>query len=148
MFSVLRDSMNNITFQQILALLKGAGVRIKYDSRDNYTAGWKYNHWEQKGVPIRIEVGPRDLEARQIVAVRRDEATKQDIKFDTLLPTITQLLEDIQVHIAVTSIMLTCFQCYILFDSTAHHDFMRLLHVTQALKACVIILLFVFTCML
>lgn len=42
------------------------GVRVEIDSRENYTAGWKYNHWEQKGVPLRIEIGPRDKAARQV----------------------------------------------------------------------------------
>jgi prolyl-tRNA synthetase len=52
--------------------LKRAGVRVSVDSRQNYTPGWKFNHWEQKGVPVRIEVGPRDLAAQQCRLVRRD----------------------------------------------------------------------------
>jgi prolyl-tRNA synthetase len=52
--------------------LKKLGVRVDIDSRQNYTPGWKFNHWEQKGVPIRIEVGPRDLANKQCRLVRRD----------------------------------------------------------------------------
>lgn len=49
------------------------------DSRlQNYTPGWKYNHWEQKGVPLRIEVGPRDVAAGQCRIVRRDDGKYND----------------------------------------------------------------------
>lgn len=46
--------------------LLACGVRAEVDDRSNYTAGWKYNHWEQKGVPLRIEVGPADLDKDQV----------------------------------------------------------------------------------
>ena len=46
-----------------------AGLRSKLDDRDNYTPGWKYNHWELKGVPLRCEFGPRDMEAGHCVVV-------------------------------------------------------------------------------
>lgn len=46
--------------------LRAAGVRAKEDSRDNYSPGWKYNYWELKGVPLRIELGPRDLANKQV----------------------------------------------------------------------------------
>jgi prolyl-tRNA synthetase len=47
-------------------------VRINLDDRENYNPGWKYNHWELKGVPLRIELGPKDLEKQQVRCVRRD----------------------------------------------------------------------------
>lgn len=56
-----------------------ADVRAEGDYRDNYSPGWKYNHWELKGVPIRIELGPKDLKSQQFVAVRRDTAEKLTI---------------------------------------------------------------------
>ena len=59
--------------------LSKAGVRVEGDYRDNYSPGWKYNHWELKGVPIRIELGPKDLKSQQFVAVRRDTAEKLTI---------------------------------------------------------------------
>lgn len=46
-------------------LLK-AGIRVHFDNRDNYNPGWKYNHWELKGVPVRIEIGPKDIEKKQV----------------------------------------------------------------------------------
>ena len=47
--------------------LKAVGVRVLADLRDNYSPPWKYNHWELKGVPIRLEIGPRDLKVRDSV---------------------------------------------------------------------------------
>lgn len=52
--------------------LEGASVRVETDFRTNYTPGWKYNHWELRGVPLRIELGPRDMENRTVVIARRD----------------------------------------------------------------------------
>ena len=52
-----------------------AGVRVELDSRENYNPGWKFNDWEQKGVPLRIEIGPKDLEKEQVVFARRDDLT-------------------------------------------------------------------------
>ncbi len=66
---------------EVVAELRGLGIRVEVDLRDNYTAGWKYNHWEQKGVPIRIEIGPHDVKARSIVAVRRDDGSKHTVLF-------------------------------------------------------------------
>ncbi|KAG8235099.1 hypothetical protein J437_LFUL015627 [Ladona fulva] len=60
--------------------LKKLGVKVKGDYRDNYSPGWKFNHWELKGVPIRVEVGPKDVAQDQIVAVRRDSGEKITIK--------------------------------------------------------------------
>lgn len=50
---------------------------VRIDDRDGYTSGYKYNHWELRGVPIRIEVGPKDLEKRSVVVVRRDQKEKR-----------------------------------------------------------------------
>jgi bifunctional glutamyl/prolyl-tRNA synthetase len=75
--------------------LKAAGVRVEGDYRDNYSPGWKYNHWELKGVPIRIELGPKDLKSQQMVAVRRDTGEKITIKRAEATKKIPDLLETI-----------------------------------------------------
>lgn len=62
--------------ESIKKVLKLAGLRVDVDARQNYTPGWKFNHWEQKGVPIRMEVGPRDLSAKQVRVVRRDDGNE------------------------------------------------------------------------
>merc|ERR1712013_229749 len=76
--------------------LKDAGVRVKADLRENYSPGWKFNHWELKGVPIRVEVGPRDMKNSQYVAVRRDNMEKLTMKKSGLKDDIPALLETIQ----------------------------------------------------
>lgn len=75
--------------------LKAANVRVEGDYRDNYSPGWKYNHWELKGVPIRIELGPKDLKNQQFIAVRRDTGEKLTIKRSSAVTDISQLLEKI-----------------------------------------------------
>ena len=50
----------------------GQNVRLKVDNRDEYSPGWKFNEWELKGVPLRIEIGPRDIAKDQVVLARRD----------------------------------------------------------------------------
>jgi prolyl-tRNA synthetase len=75
--------------------LRAHGVRVDTDYRQNYTAGWKYNHWEQKGVPLRIEVGPRDITNRQVRIARRDNGEKQDLSLDGLGAAIAALMDTI-----------------------------------------------------
>eukprot|EP00898_Chlorokybus_atmophyticus_P005396 jgi/Chlat1/5858/Chrsp4S06371 len=76
--------------------LEEKGVRTKLDARENYTPGWKYNHWELKGVPIRCEIGPRDLASQQVVLVRRDTGEKETVPWDSLLERSQALLDEIQ----------------------------------------------------
>mmetsp|Transcript_5597 Transcript_5597/g.8233 ORF Transcript_5597/g.8233 Transcript_5597/m.8233 type:complete len:236 (-) Transcript_5597:1759-2466(-) len=76
----------------VMAAVKSKGFRCKVDNRSNYSPGWKYNHWEQKGVPIRMEIGPRDLEAKQVTAVRRVDGNKSTIPLENIASTIESLL--------------------------------------------------------
>jgi len=71
------------------------GIRVKGDYRDNYSPGWKFNHWELKGVPIRVEVGPRDVKQKQFVAVRRDTGDKVTLNQASAVKDVKQLLKDI-----------------------------------------------------
>jgi prolyl-tRNA synthetase len=66
------------------------------DDRDDYRPGWKYNEWELKGVPIRIEIGPKDVAKNQVVLVRRDNNNKEFIKISQLEKKVNDTLEDIQ----------------------------------------------------
>jgi len=75
--------------------LVGGGVKCEGDYRDNYSPGWKFNHWELKGVPLRLEVGPKDLKAQQLVAVRRDTGEKITIPLADVEKKIPALLETI-----------------------------------------------------
>lgn len=82
--------------QSLKDTLKKAGVRTDYDIRDSYTPAWKFNDWELKGVPLRLEYGPRDAEQNQVAYARRDTGEKGTIQIATLATDIAALLETIQ----------------------------------------------------
>jgi prolyl-tRNA synthetase len=63
------------------------------DDREGYTPGWKFNEWELKGIPLRLELGPKDMDAKQCVVVRRDTGEKQSVKWTHLKSAIPELLE-------------------------------------------------------
>lgn len=87
------ELLNNC--KSIESQLKSVNIRVEGDYRDNYSPGWKFNHWELKGVPIRIEVGPKDLKAKQFVAVRRDTGEKVTISTNDLTTRLPELLKEI-----------------------------------------------------
>jgi prolyl-tRNA synthetase len=78
--------------------LKEAGVRLELDDREEYSPGWKFNEWEMKGVPLRIELGPRDLESGQAVLARRDTGEKMTAPLDGLAEKVAALLVEIQAN--------------------------------------------------
>lgn len=82
--------------QAILEDLLELGIRAKFDDRVLYNPGWKYNHWEQKGVPIRVEVGPRDMEKKQARVAFRYNGESMDLSIDGLATILKDKLEDIQ----------------------------------------------------
>jgi len=71
-------------------------AKILVDEREQYTPGWKFNEWELKGVPIRIEIGPRDLERQQVVLVRRDNGEKISVSRNLLAQKVKELLDEVQ----------------------------------------------------
>ena len=73
-------------------------IRIKLDDRDNYSVGYKFNEWEMKGVPIRIEIGPKDIEKREAILVRRDTSEKIQVKLEDIETKIDEMLKNIQVN--------------------------------------------------
>jgi len=81
---------------ELVAQLKNAGVRVKYDDNDNNRPGWKFAEYEMKGVPVRIAFGVRDLENNVAEVARRDTKEKKSISLDGLSGAIIQLLDDIQ----------------------------------------------------
>ncbi len=72
------------------------GIGFKIDDREQHSPGFKFNHWEQRGVPLRMEMGPKDLEKNQVVLVRRDNGEKSFVSQDGLADTIAGLLDEIQ----------------------------------------------------
>jgi prolyl-tRNA synthetase len=71
-------------------------ISFKIDDRDQYRPGFKFNEWEKRGVPIRIEMGPKDVAAQQVIVVRRDTGEKIPMPQENLLPKLEALLEQIQ----------------------------------------------------
>ena len=81
--------------EELIARLKAAGLRAQGDFSDN-SPGWKFANWEMKGVPLRVEIGPKDIEAGHCVAVRRDNGEKLTVALDELEARIPELLETVQ----------------------------------------------------
>nr|BBH94843.1 proline--tRNA ligase [Thermogemmatispora argillosa] len=79
---------------RIERMLKGK-VRLKVDLSDN-TPGWKFNEWELRGVPVRIEIGPRDVQNNSVVLVRRDNRAKETVAIEALETRLPELLEELQ----------------------------------------------------
>ena len=87
------------TAKKIKAGLEALGISVKYDDRDNNKPGWKFADYELKGVPVRLAIGPRDLENNTIEVARRDNLTKETIPIDKIYEHIPKLLDDIQQNI-------------------------------------------------
>ena len=81
--------------EKLKAELEGAGIRVTLDTSDN-SPGWKFNEWEMKGVPLRIELGPRDIEAGKMLCARRDTFEKQEQPLENAAETVKELLATIQ----------------------------------------------------
>ncbi len=83
-------------FKSLGNSLKALGIRFKFDGDDNKRPGWKFNEYELKGVPIRLAMGPRDLENRQVEIARRDTKEKSSVPVEGVVEHIAALLHDIQ----------------------------------------------------
>ncbi|KAL0090850.1 hypothetical protein F4703DRAFT_1390495 [Phycomyces blakesleeanus] len=82
--------------QAVAARLKKTGLKSKADLRENYSPGFKFNHWEIRGVPLRLELGPMDIKKNQVTAVRRDTGAKFAIPLDNLEKGVRDALDTIQ----------------------------------------------------
>lgn len=76
--------------------LKAKGISVNVDDRDGYSPGYKFNDAEMHGIPVRLEIGPKDIEKNQALAFRRDELTKSEVSLDNIADTVKDLLDDIQ----------------------------------------------------
>lgn len=79
--------------------LQTKGIGVVLDDRAEYTPGWKFNEWELKGVPIRIEIGPRDIRQKQVMFARRDTNDKIAVKEEEVSETATRMLDEIQTNL-------------------------------------------------
>ena len=76
--------------------LTAAGIRVKLDADESQTPGWKFAEYEMRGVPLRLEIGPKDIEKSAVFAARRDTRVKASMPMDGLAGAITRLLDEIQ----------------------------------------------------
>ena len=89
----------NEKFEALRLELKAKGISFKYDNDENRRPGWKFAEYESKGVPVRLTMGPRDLENGKVEIARRDTKEKEIIDFANIAEVIEQLLKDIQVNL-------------------------------------------------
>lgn len=82
--------------EEIREQLKAAGVRVRLDADEEQSPGWKFAEYEMRGVPLRLEIGPKDIEKNAVFAARRDTRQKQSLAMDGLADTVKALLADIQ----------------------------------------------------
>ena len=90
-FEAVSDLANNL-----MKDLRAKGVRVKFDKRDTHKPGWKFNEYELKGVPLRIAIGPNDLEKGTVEMARRDTLTKEIVETTAVVARVEGLLEEIQ----------------------------------------------------
>ena len=90
----VKDEVNE-TCARIARALTARDVRAHADLRDNYNPGFKFNDWELRGVPLRLEIGPKDLSSKATIAVRRDTGAKSQLPLDSLEQSVPALLDTI-----------------------------------------------------
>lgn len=91
-----RDDAAVVPAAKALAARLGARFRVKLDDRDTYTAGWKFNAWELRGAPVRLEIGPRDVANTQVVLSRRTGGKKEPLSLDGIEAAVARILDEVQ----------------------------------------------------
>lgn len=82
--------------EELYTVLKKGGIRVTFDDKTNYNPGWKFNYWELRGVPVRLELGPKDIKAGEVKCVVRVDGKKFQLKLENIVEALKMLLEDIQ----------------------------------------------------
>lgn len=82
--------------EKVVEILRNVGVRIKGDTREGYTPGFKFNDGEMRGIPLRLEIGPQDIAKNQVLSARRDNGEKAPIPMSDITTAVPALLEKIQ----------------------------------------------------
>lgn len=95
-FNQEKDLNASVSFYEELKEKAKNLFTMKFDDRKEYSPGWKYYNWEQKGVPLRMEIGPRDIAKKQVVLVRRDTGEKIFSPMDNIVETTKKVLDEIQ----------------------------------------------------
>jgi prolyl-tRNA synthetase len=110
--------------RELASTLKAAGISVKFDENDNTRPGFKFAEYELKGVPVRIAMGLRDLDNRQVEIARRDTREKTAVSIDGLADHIVRLLEDIQQSMYKKAL---AYRDAHITDANTWDEFMRIL---------------------
>ncbi len=105
---------------------------VKLDDRDQYKPGYKFAEWELQGVPLRVEIGPRDVENNQLVLARRDTREKVPVALNEMVPKIEALLEDIQQSLFNRALQMRQENTFTLDD---YHEFKEVLEKGAFIRA-------------
>src|SRR6056300_565508 len=89
------DAISEVA-EDLMGQLRAQGITVKYDNRDTHKPGWKFNQYELQGIPLRIAIGPKDLEKGSVELARRDTLTKQFVDQKDVATTVPALLDEIQ----------------------------------------------------
>lgn len=107
---VLVPIYNNVKKEDILEYSRrvyeslSRSFRSHLDDREEYTPGWKYNEWEIKGIPVRLEIGKREMESSSVTAARRDTGKKESVKIDQIVTSMAKILDDIHENLYATAL--------------------------------------------
>jgi|TARA_B110000879_G_scaffold94228_1_gene128966 prolyl-tRNA synthetase len=94
-----QDNQLEAVTEKVLPIKKALeekGISVKYDDRDTYKPGWKFNEYEFKGVPVRLAMGPRDIENGTVEVARRDTLEKEIVSLDNVVDHVEKLMIEIQ----------------------------------------------------
>ncbi len=94
----------SVVAKKLMTNLRSKGIRVKFDDRDTHKPGWKFNEYELKGVPVRIAIGPRDVENGTVELARRDTLEKSIIEIDNVVEKVIVLMDEIQKNLYVKAI--------------------------------------------
>jgi len=94
------DAVSEVA-KNLMKELRAKGIRVKFDARDTHKPGWKFNEYELKGVPIRIAIGPKDVEKGTVELARRDTLSKEFVKKDVVVEKVVGLMDEIQQNLFV-----------------------------------------------
>lgn len=86
----------DVVAKDLMKQLRAKGIRVKYDNRDTQKPGWKFNEYELKGVPVRIAIGPKDVEKGTVELARRDTLQKEFINNENVVEKVVSLMDEIQ----------------------------------------------------
>ena len=114
----------NAKLESVIARMKNRGISVHYDNRDTHKPGWKFAEYELKGVPLRLAIGPRDLENNTVEVARRDTLSKQTYNMDNIDEVASKLLNEIQTNIYQKALI---FRNDNTFEVSSYEEFKKVL---------------------